>query len=264
MNVQQANVALTVISFDGYADIWDTFFICLNRFWKDRLYKTYLITNNAEPFYENVSVIKTGQEISWSRRTRNALKEIDAEYILLFLEDYLIDSTVDNEKVNSAIEYMKSNDIDFLRIAPIPKLKSGDEFAVQIDKKQLYGVNLQAAVWKKSYLLRLLGDDDFSAWEFEARQKFGSPKRIDGKCFATNDYVIHYLNGIIQGKWYIRTVDAFKSMGIDIPLGDRGLMTDKDMKRENIRNFLSHSLPPRIIRLLKPLAKKMGMSFVTD
>lgn len=263
MNKQE--MAIAVISFDKYSDIWDTFALCINRFWHNRGYKTYLVTNNADTDYEGIENVKTGKEISWSHRVRKALEAIKEEYVMLLLEDYLISKPVVEARVEKALDYMVSNNIDYLRIAPIPiiKTKNRDCFAAELTDRQIYGVNLQAAIWKRDYLLKTLSDTDFSAWEFEARQKFGQDTRVEGKCYATNDFVFEYLNGIIQGKWYIKTVNELSEMGIDIPLGERTVMTDKDMRRENLRNYFLHSLPPFIIRLLKPIAKKLGFKFVT-
>lgn len=259
------DMAITVVSFDKYSDIWDVFALCLNRFWKERDYTTYLITNEAHPVYEGIKIVKTGKEVSWSYRVRKALESIQEEYIMLLLEDYLISEDVSNGRVKKALKYMKDHNLDYLRIAPIPAIKNAkrSEFATPITPNMVYGVNLQAAIWKREYLLQILTEDNFSAWEIEARQKFGEPTRSDGKCYATNGFVIHYLNGIIQGKWYIKTIESFASQGIKIPLGKRSVMTDKDMRRENIRNYLLHHIPPKLIYALKPIAKKLGFKFVT-
>ena len=191
------DMAIAIISFDGYSDIWDVFALCINKFWKDRAYKTYLVTNDAHPLYEGIKIVNTGREVSWSHRVRTALDSIPEEYVLLLLEDYLISEKVDNAKVGEALTYMINEGLDYLRIAPIPKIKKAKhvQFA-PITSKTLYGVNLQAAIWKKEYLLKTLSDENLSAWEFEARQKFGEETRVEGKCYAASNFVIKYLNGI--------------------------------------------------------------------
>ena len=203
------DMSIIVVSFDKYSDIWDIFVLCINKYWKDRQFATYLVTNDANPVYEGIEVINTGKEISWSYRIRKALESIKEEYIMLLLEDYLISEKVDNDSIKKTLEYMKSHDLDYLRIVPIPVMKNvkRGEFASPISSNMIYGVNLQAAIWKKSYLFQVLTKENFSAWEIEARQKFGEPTRIAGKCYATNDFVIRYLNGIIQGKWYMKTME---------------------------------------------------------
>ena len=259
------NVAIAVVSFDKYSDVWDVFALCINKYWKDRPYKTYLITNDASPKYNGIEIVKTGEEVSWSYRVKKALETIREEYIMLLLEDYLISEDVDNDRVENALKYMKSNAVDYLRIAPIPTIKNtkSGEFATALTSNMVYGVNLQAAIWKRDYLLKVINEENLSAWEVEARQKFGSPTRIEGKCCATNDFIVQYLNGIIQGKWYIKTIEGLATCGIEVPLGERSVMTDKDMRRENMRNYLLHHISPKVIHRLKPVAKKLGFKFVT-
>lgn len=259
------NMAIAVVSFDKYSDVWDVFALCINKYWKDRPYKTYLITNDASPKYNGIEIVKTGEEVSWSYRVKKALETIREEYIMLLLEDYLISEDVDNDRVENALKYMKSNAVDYLRIAPIPTIKNtkSGEFATALTSNMVYGVNLQAAIWKRDYLLKVINEENLSAWEVEARQKFDSPTRIEGKCYATKDFIVQYLNGIIQGKWYIKTIEGLAACGIEVPLGERKVMTDKDMRRETMRNYLLHHIPPKVIRRLKPVAKKLGFKFVT-
>lgn len=259
-------VAIVVVSFDKYCDIWDVFALCLNKYWCNRPYPTYLVTNNLKPQYDGISVIATGDETSWSERVNKALESISENYLIVLLEDYLIDVPVDNSLIDKSIDYMKDNNVDYFRIVPIPVIKGkADSFnIIPISKQSLYGVNLQAAIWNKKYLKEIVSKGSFSAWEFEARQKLTSSNRIEGKCVASKVNIINYENGIIQGKWYQKSISVLKQKGINISLGKRSIMTEKDMRREKFRNFLLHSLPPSMISKLKPLAKKLGFRFVTE
>ena len=264
--MKKEDVAIVVVSFDKYSDIWDVFETCINRFWGNRPYSTYLITNEKKPSYEGISVITTGKEESWSVRVNRALEKIKEKYLILLLEDYLIDEMVDNEFLQNTLIYVEQNNMDYFRIAPIPRIhgRANEFHAIQIKDQVLYGVNLQAAIWRKEYLKSIVSKGSFNAWEFEARQKLGLETRIEGNCYASNVYIIHYLNGIIQGKWYSNTINSFKSKGIEIPLGNRALMKKKEMAKEKWKNFLLHHIPPRMVGKLKPLAKKMGFKFVTE
>ncbi len=261
----QIEMSVMTVSFDKYADIWDAFVLCINRFWGDRTYKTYLVTNHAAPSYDGIEVVKTGDEVSWSRRVRIALETIQTEYIMLLLEDYLVSRPVDKSCVKKALEHMAQNNLDYLRIAPIPVIKSKNknDFAAPITARNLYGVNLQAAIWRRDYLLAILGTEDFSAWQFEARQKFGEATRIEGNCQATREFVVPYLNGIIQGKWYPRTLEQMETLNIQIPLGNRPAMSKMEMRKFHFKTALTGWIPPSVIRATKPIAQKLGFKFVT-
>ena len=76
--------AIVVISFDGYKDLWDTFFECYEKFFPDCMLPIYLITNHEIPAYPHVTVVTTGDEVSWSRRVRSALKKIPEDTLLIY------------------------------------------------------------------------------------------------------------------------------------------------------------------------------------
>lgn len=85
--MEYTNAAVVIVSFDGYNDLWDTFFECYFKFWKNNHLKTYLITNNLKPFYDNVEVIQTGDEVSWSRRVKTALEKIKEDNLLVVFSE---------------------------------------------------------------------------------------------------------------------------------------------------------------------------------
>lgn len=256
--------AIVVISFDGYKDLWNTFFECYEMFFHDCTLPIYLITNNEIPNYPHVNVVATGDEISWSCRVRKALEKIPEDTLLVLLEDYFLCEKTNSEKIDGLFRIFAENDYDYLRVIPIPmQYKRKPKGAYPLDPSALYGVNLQAAIWKKSYLQKLLYDDDFSAWEFEARQKTSSTTRIDGNCAALNYAGLNYLNGVIQGKWYPRTVKKLKKYGITVPTDKRLVIKRRRLITMDIKNWLAHHVPVRIIRILKPVAVRAGYKFVT-
>lgn len=256
--------AIVVISFDGYKDLWDTFFECYEKFFPDCMLPIYLITNHEIPAYPHVTVVTTGDEVSWSRRVRSALKKIPEDTLLILLEDYFLCEKTSVEKIDGLFRIFSENTYDYLRVIPIPiQHKRKPSGAYPLDPSALYGVNLQAAIWKKSYLQKLLYDDDFSAWEFEARQKNNSTMRIDGNCAALNYTGLNYLNGVIQGKWYPRTVKQLKKHGIMIPTGNRSMIKRRKLIVMDIKNWLAHHIPTKIIHTLKPVAVPIGYKFVT-
>lgn len=256
--------AIVVISFDGYKDLWDIFFKCYEKFFPDCTLPIYLITNNEVPDYPHVTVVTTGTEISWSYRVRNALDRIPEDTLLVLLEDYFLWKETDSEKIEELFRIFLENHYDYLRVIPIPaQHKKKPHGAYMLDSSALYGVNLQAAIWKKSYLQKLLYNDNFSAWEFEARQKTASPVRIEGKCATLNYVGLDYLNGVIQGKWYPRTIKELKKCGILVSTDHRPMIKKRKLIVMDVRNWLAHHIPSKMIRAVKPLATRVGCKFVT-
>lgn len=256
--------AILVISFDGYSDVWDVFFECYNKFWKCNTNNLYLVTNNLNPEFLNVNIIKTGEEKSWSNRVRTALEQIDEDFLLVMLEDYFISRNVNQQNLDNLFNTVVEEKIDYLRLVPIPyEYRYKKKGIYNLNDKFIYGVNLQTAFWSKDYLKRLLYDDNFSAWEFEARQKNNNPKRIMGKCKTLNYWGIDYLNGIIQGKWYPKTIKQLCNLGVRVKCNDRKVLSRGKLIQMGIKNWLLHHIPIEVIKLFKPILIKLGIVFVT-
>lgn len=256
--------AIVIISFDGYKDLWDVFFKCYKRFFSDCTLPLYLITNKEVPNYQHVTVVTTGDEISWSHRVRKALEQIPENELLVLLEDYFLCEKTNSLKIEGLFQIFENNDYDYMRVIPIPvQYKRKPTGVYPLDPSEVYGVNLQAAIWKKSYFNKLLYDDDFSAWEFEARQKSNCSMRIEGNCAALNYTGLNYMNGVIQSKWYPRTVKWLKKNNIDIPEGKRLVIKRYKLVVMDVKNWLLHHVPARIIQAVKPIAVRAGCKFVT-
>ena len=101
--------AIVVISFDGYKDLWDTFFECYEKFFPDCMLPIYLITNHEIPAYPHVTVVTTGDEVSWSRRVRSALKKIPEDTLLILLEDYFLCEKTSVEKIDGLLRIFYEN-----------------------------------------------------------------------------------------------------------------------------------------------------------
>lgn len=258
------NVAIVIVSCDAYKDTWPYFFLCFDKFWPDCRIKKYIVTNKLHPQYNDTIVISTGEEKSWSAKMRFALQQISEEIIILLLDDYFICKQVNNSEVEKIIIKFNEFQYDYLRLMPIPKISNGSKDIYKLNGKNLYEINLQASIWRKSYLLKVLRHDGLSAWEIEALQKVSSEHRITGNTAATNYPIIDYLNGIIQGKWYPSTVNKMKKLGIYIDTKRRGMMSFKAIALRNLKNFIMHNVSVPTAVKLKHLLKSLGFKFVTE
>lgn len=255
-----------VLSFDKYSDLWPVYFDCTKKFWHARI-PIYFVTNEKRPEFENVQVITTGPEISWSHRARKAVETIEAKYILLMLEDYYVTSLVEDNIIDSLISFMEKHDADYLRIYPFPKMRfkdAGEQGIHKVPEESLYGANLQASIWKKEYLLKLLEDGDFSAWEFEARQKNGAPTQIKGNLYTVDYAPFQMVNGVLQGKWYLPSVKKLEALGINVNTSSRAILPWTKVVAYRAKIILRRIAGPSIIRKVKPVLKMLGVSFVTE
>lgn len=259
-------LAVVVLSFDKYSDLWTVYFDCAKRFWKTKL-PVFLVTNEKRPIFENVQVITTGPEISWSHRARKAVEKVDAKYIFLMLEDYYVVSNFTDAPILSLASFMEDSNADYMRVYPFPQIKfkdAGVKGIHRVPEDTLYGVNLQPSIWKKDYLLRLLGQDDFSAWEFEARQKNGVTTQIKGNLYTLDYELFKMVNGVLQGKWYTPSLRTLESVGIHVDTSKRAVLPWSSVIAYKSKIFIRKVVGPNMIRKVKPILKKMGVKFVTE
>ncbi len=221
---KKSNIAILVVSCDNYSDLWEPFFQCFKRFWKDCHYKVYLLSNYKDYNSPDVETIKVGEDRSWSDNLINALKKMDEDYVFMFLEDLFLYKPVDNEQVIDLFNWAVGEDVNYLRttLRFHRADKPYNEKVGVLKKGSLYRASTVMALWKKSVLLDLLEPGE-TAWQFE----IGGTERSNkyDKFFATYENYFHTLNTVVRGKWVPSALKKVKAMGIEIDLAKREVMT---------------------------------------
>lgn len=257
--------AIIVVSCDKYKDTWEPFFKCLSMFWPNNTNSIYLITNDVQEIHiDNIIVINTGPETSWSSKVRKAIPFIKEDYFLLLLDDYFLVDMVDNHKIDSLFTFARDNNGDYISLVPSKYLEiTTDHFASKISSRNLYGKTLQPAIWKKEYLNKCLYGDEFSAWEFENRQKIHFPTKIEGRDYCVLKKVLRFKNGVLQGKWYPSSIRSLKKIGIEINLDNRDILPIRAVIKYRFRVHIANIVPISIIRRTRKLMERLGFTFVT-
>ena len=151
-----------------------------NKFWPD-LEVNYLGFSAPEfEFYNynhkfhSLAPVQEGGAQLWTRYIHNFLKEVEADQVMFFIDDYWVCQEPNIDLVNKAHELMKVNekigrfDLTFDsqvegNMYPVKSLTNGIHVK---HPKAPYRVSTQPAIWRLSYLLEIL-DNDWSPWEFE-------------------------------------------------------------------------------------------------
>ncbi len=265
-------LSILVLSCDNYHDIWDNFFDLKEKYWPDCPFQTYLVTESYNYHREGVTIIHAA-EGNWSTRYRYAVSQIQTPYICPFLEDFFISDTIETSKIMEILQFVVKNKVDFINmddgfcnILKRPNLQIVDQFYAIIPKHLPYGVDTAASIWNKEYLLKTLGEEDYSAWQFELDRCLEA-KTTEG--IAGNIYLdlrqtlnVSKIPVVIQGKYYPLALKFFKKKGFNINVGNRLIMTNFEcivyyMKRKGAG--LKFGKKP-----LKYMAHKLfGMNFVS-
>ena len=229
------NLTLLLVSYDGYSDMWPTFFECKEHFWPDCPYPIVL-TNNEKSFKaQNLSVINCGKEAQWSTRTRVALESIESKYVLFLLEDLFISDKVKTEDIQTAIDLMEKDNLDYYKIMTFSKIRTksykGIDYLHEIPASLPYGISLQAAIWKREYFLKMIGSEVYNPWVFEVRrleeeQNCSNSGAIVGVFDDRN--ILNICHMVVQGKYLPRSVSTIRSKGIRIETSSRPIMSWKE------------------------------------
>lgn len=266
----KGSLAIVILSFDGYKDVWPYFFSAFNKYWPDCVYPVYLVNNEADVNY-NVNVINVGKETTWCDRAKKAIDQIDSDYILLLLEDYLIGTKVENSEVEKAMSFIIENNAKYFRITNIPKKRAKAQIDYEIypiEENEEYGINLQASIWKKDFLLSTLNEVEGSAWNYEIhflKQAINAntSDSLNG-CFVSTTKIIDIHNGILKGKWFPKTIKYFKKKGIIIDYEYRGKLSINEVIRYNVRFQLRENMPYNLRKTTKKILRKLGVKFVSE
>lgn len=259
-------LTIVVDSFDGYSDLWPSFFEIFKKNWPDCPYQLKLVSNHK--VHSNIDTICTGDETCWSERTYKALKQIDTEYVLLLLEDYFLGELVKNDSITEIIEYMKQNNADYFRLTNIPtsRFSNGEKF-FNLYADEEYAINLQASIWRTTFLLESLKKYPGNAWEFEIgflKEAVKANHKPLINCFGVSIDPLHIHNGVLKGKWFPKEIKYFSKQGIDIQWQERGKLSFWQNTKYHIAFNLKEKMSYKMRKRVKSVLKKIGVKFVSD
>lgn len=252
--------SVLVTSCDAYEDAWYPFFKLFNIMWPDCKYPIFLNTESKEYTCEDLKVtglhpksthVKKGKQISWSKRLKEAVEQIDSKYILFFLEDFFLMSPVRSDVVEKCLNYMDQNKnvaiIDFYQ-EPHDDQIVLEEFSYT-SRSYDYAINTMAALWRKDFLIEIIRDEN--PWDFEF---FGTRRwwKTNNKILTHKeefspvfDYKIKPVlgYGIFQGKWLRKNPELFSKYNIVVDFEKRGFTDPPNMvARERENNWLANDI----------------------
>lgn len=203
--MQNKIIAILVVSCDKYSDIWDLFFETFNKYWLDCPYKIYLGTNNIKYRRDNVEVINIGDDISYSDNLIKMLDSLEADYVIMWVDDLMLTKPVKTNSIRNIVEYTIRKEIDFVKLLPnFPYAYVEEKYGIgRLPNGIRYQVTIGVSIVKKSFM-QIVASEKKTAWELE----HDIAKNIEGnqlfKIYALSnkikDYPIQYINLLGRGK----------------------------------------------------------------
>lgn len=241
-------VAMLVVSCDRYADMWEPCFRLLDKYWPKRSFDVYLMTNFLDFEWPGVSVIKVGEDVAYADNLRKAIAQLAEEWILLWLEDLLVSSPVNNDRVVSIIGAMQRRGAGYLKLSadmPLSYEPSATEVG-PVPRGVRYRAAIGASLYRRSTLLQLL-TPGASAWDLDRSTVCDDLPEdfLSLTVAAANKPPVPYVNALIKGRWSFGAVPFLKSEGLGAHLGGR--------RRESVQGLMYRKLFVLRLALLKAL-----------
>lgn len=220
----RARIALFVASSDNTRDVFERVFPSLQRYWPDCPYSIYAGFNRVyespqgfRPIYAPVS--------DWGIELAVQLRQLAADYVILFLDDFLLSSEVDSARVEKLISVALCRDYVYLRLTPVRRpllprllqLARKDGAIEAVPANDPYYSSLQVALWKKAHLLQCL-EQTRNIWNFERARPRGAVH------FASRtDRPIRYRHIVEKGRWLPDARRRLREAGTASDLGRRAV-----------------------------------------
>jgi hypothetical protein len=239
------NHDLTVVvnTCDAYHDVLAIFFHALRDYWPDCPYP--VVINTESNMHDYPALVhnhrsKNGVD-DWGERLRSTLSSIDSKFVLMLYDDFILDATVSNQRVQAALELLQSQAhtavIYLINTSRPLQWMSSDDVFIPLQDEVDYRLNSAPAIWRKQTLMDYTSAGD-TPWAWEV---FGTYKTWgDGRLFyslnpcQTDIYSYNYKKGgaIYRGKWVKEVVEQVAQkypLGIDWSL--RGFASDTILEK---------------------------------
>lgn len=219
-------ITIIVPSCDKYACLWDGCFGLLFKHWpslttENKDVKIILISNTKEYPDPRITTLKISNEQSWSNNMQQALKLVKTKYVFIWLEDYIMNQDVDEDKFVKFFNFMKEKKALYMQVFGIDYGRDNAEqqfddpqFSLPIlafKKHSPYRTSLQACIFETDTLDWLLNPQE-SAWDFELTGSTRSEGMRD-LFLGTKENLVSYYNAANAGVLNMKAVKYIQEQG---------------------------------------------------
>lgn len=254
----KSKLAVVVQTCDKYHDLWAPFYTLFRRYWPDCAYPVYHVTEGRSLDQQGIHQIHTGA-LEWSARLLFCLDRIDADYILLLLDDYFLLKPAYNSRFEECCRVLDDHaNVACLRIFPVPGPTDGwesDPKIGRVDRNTPYAITTQVTIWRKKCLQELLVPSE-TVWQFEVEGsrraanypfEFLSLNVNHSTRAEEGDYPFTYLcTAVYKGKWMREAVELSRREKLDLDFDYRKVESGFDrfyrLNYEKSPTFFRHVL----------------------
>ena len=198
------DMAILVYSCWKNRDMWSVFLTLFSKYWPDCSYKVILLTDKydsrrEDDGFDDIVVCDS----NWHNMIMAGIEQAGTEYVMLWMDDYLLCDYVRNEDVAYYIEKARKHHAANLRLAESPtipsKVFSKDKELNFYQPGTAYSFSTQVGIWDVEFLKKNV-KKDWSAWDFERKGSL-EVKDFTHPLLASRNYTFPYEEGVRRGKW---------------------------------------------------------------
>jgi len=254
-----ADCTVLVTSCDAYRDVEAPFLKLFRKYWSDCPFELVLLTETeksgdakcgeavSSPLIEKERrgphsfdrTIATGKGKSWSKMLAEALDQIATPYVIMLMNDYYLESSVDTNLILRRLAEAKEKDALNYRLCPNPP---------RAIKNMAYSVSCKAGIWNRQFL-RDLAAKTKSAWEFERYGSFMFDESDPRPLLVTKTQEFPFLDVVHKGYWEPWGVELLKREGIDYDFSLRGTPPLSVRLKEGLKSFIFNLNPDLVTRI---------------
>lgn len=214
---------IVVFSCDNCQDIFEPFYKCMEKYYPNHPEIIYITETIKNPYYK--TICKDYPFELWTKKIREALKEIKDDKILLMTDDNFIRKPVDVDRIKYVEENLKGNIAMFNFEKSFDPLDQPSQYK-GFKKKNLKGIavnSLMCGIWQKQALMDAL-NITCKPWEIERLNiALDYEYYINSEDFIIDiGYVFQKPFAITKGKWAREIIPFFEREGIEMDYSIRG------------------------------------------
>lgn len=226
---------IVVVTCNEYIDIVPIFEKFLVKYLKNReKFKKILCVQNIIPQSHLFDkIVEGGVNSLWTDRLQLGLKECSSTKVLLLCDDFFFSDYVEDLDMYERI--CEDNSLKGLRLLVSPpnykKLEGNSLFGLY-PSGMAYRISTMPTIWDRDFLLQLVKDKHWSAWDFERRGSM-CLEANSGNIWVSLKWELPFVHGIIQGYWEDDAIKLFKENDLDRELYEqrKGMPFVKKTKR---------------------------------
>jgi len=205
-HIVRPGISILVLTSNDYVHILAGFAYLFNKYWSDKQLVTALRYDRRPPWLPpNFYAPAAGKqsELTFSQGLRRFVESsYPSEMFILLLEDYYLSRKVDIKRINELWALMESN-VNISKIDLSGDLVKREHLEyrrglVEAAPEALYQTSLQAAIWRRDYLLRFLEPHE-NPWQFEKGHRVIYVRRegkFDGLVLGVTEPPLFYVNAV--------------------------------------------------------------------